>query len=146
MLFTQPPFVDSMNKVEALQYLKENHRGVLATVKKDGRPQLSNIGYLYDTDGLVKISTTADRFKARNIQRDPQVSMVAQGPNWYEYIVVEGTATVGPEGQLAELRHLYEGIAGKPHPNWAEYDAAMLNDHRVIISITIEKIYPLDKE
>ncbi|OJW04422.1 MAG: hypothetical protein BGO39_11185 [Chloroflexi bacterium 54-19] len=135
-----------MNKVEALQYLKENHRGVLATVKKDGRPQLSNIGYLYDTDGLVKISTTADRFKARNIQRDPQVSMVAQGPNWYEYIVVEGTATVGPEGQLAELRHLYEGIAGKPHPNWAEYDAAMLNDHRVIISITIEKIYPLDKE
>jgi len=146
VLFTQPPFVDSMNKVEALQYLKENHRGVLATVKKDGRPQLSNIGYLYDTDGLVKISTTADRFKARNIQRDPQVSMVAQGPNWYEYIVVEGTATVGPEGQLAELRHLYEGIAGKPHPNWAEYDAAMLNDHRVIISITIEKIYPLDKE
>jgi PPOX class probable F420-dependent enzyme len=135
-----------MNKAEALQYLKVNHRGVLATVKKNGRPQLSNIGYLYDTDGLIKISTTADRVKARNIQRDPQVSMVALGANWYEYIVVEGTATVSPEGQLAELRHLYEGIAGKPHPNWAEYDAAMLNDHRVIIAITLEKIYPLDKE
>lgn len=145
-MLSQPPFVDAMNKAEALQYLKVNHRGVLATVKKNGRPQLSNIGYLYDTDGLIKISTTADRVKARNIQRDPQVSMVALGANWYEYIVVEGTATVSPEGQLAELRHLYEGIAGKPHPNWAEYDAAMLNDHRVIIAITLEKIYPLDKE
>ena len=133
-----------MNKAEALQYLKANHRGVLATAKKDGRPQLSNIGYLYDSDGLIKISTTADRFKARNIQRNPQVSMVALGDNWYQYLVVEGTATVGPEGQLAELRHLYEGIAGKPHPDWNDYDQAMLRDHRVIISITIEKMYPLD--
>lgn len=135
-----------MNKDQALQYLSENHRGVLATVKKDGRPQLSNISYLYDTDGLVKISTTADRFKARNIARNPQVSMVAQGDNWYQYLVIEGTATVSPEGQLAELRQLYEGITGKPHPNWTEYDEAMVRDHRVIISITIEKMYPLDKE
>ena len=135
-----------MNKNEALLYLTENHRGVLATAKKDGRPQLSNIGYLYDTDGLIKISTTADRFKVRNIKRNLQVSMVAQGDNWYQYLVVEGTATVSPEGQLAELRHLYEGIAGKPHPNWAEYDEAMVRDHRVIITITIEKMYPLENE
>ena len=134
-----------MNKTEAVTYLKENHRGVLATAKKDGRPQLSNIGYLYDTDGLVKISTTSDRIKVHNIKRNPQVSMVAQGDNWYEYLVIEGTATVSPEGQLEELRHLYEGIAGKPHPNWPEYDEAMVRDHRVIISITIEKMYPLEK-
>ena len=133
-----------MNKTEAVIYLKENHRGVLATAKKDGRPQLSNIGYLYDTDGLVKISTTADRIKVHNIKRNSQVSMVAQGNNWYEYLVIEGTATVSPEGQLEELRHLYEGTAGKPHPNWAEYDEAMVRDHRIIISITIEKMYPLE--
>jgi PPOX class probable F420-dependent enzyme len=133
-----------MNRAQAIQYLKENHRGVLATVKKDGRPQLSNIAYLYDPAGEIKISTTSDRFKAHNIKRNPQVSMLAQGDNWYQYLVVEGTATVSQEGQLAELRRVYEGITGKPHPNWQEYDEAMLRDHRVIITIKIEKMYPLE--
>ncbi len=135
-----------MNKAQALQYLKENHRGVLATAKQNGRPQLSNIGYLYDEDGEIKISTTSDRVKARNIARNPQVSMVALGDNWYQYLVVEGTATVSEEGQLAELRRVYQGIAGKAHPNWQEYDEAMLRDHRVIISIKIEKMYPLESD
>ncbi len=134
-----------MNREQALEYLKRNHRGVLTTVKKDGRPQLSNIAYLFDQDGKLKISTTADRFKARNIQRDPRVSMMALGDNWYEYIVVEGSAQVSAEGDLAELRQVYEGITGKPHPNWQEYDEAMTRDHRVIITLTIEKLYPLSE-
>jgi PPOX class probable F420-dependent enzyme len=134
-----------MNREQALDYLKRNHRGVLTTLKKDGRPQLSNIGYLLDDDGKIKISTTAARFKVRNLQRDPRASLLALGDNWYEYIVAEGTAEVSPEGQLVELRRLYEGIAGKPHPNWQEYDEAMIRDHRVIISISIEKLYPLSE-
>jgi PPOX class probable F420-dependent enzyme len=132
-----------MNQVEAMEFVKQNRNGVLATLKKDGRPQLSNIFYLLDEDGLIKISTTADRFKAKNAQRDPRVSMTVLSDNWSEYIVVEGNATVSAEGELAELRDLYEKISGKPHPNWQEYDEAMLRDHRVIISITIEKLYPL---
>lgn len=132
-----------MNQVEAMEFVKQNRNGVLATLKKDGRPQLSNIFYLLDEDGLIKISTTADRFKAKNAQRDPRVSMTVLSDNWSEYIVVEGNAAVSPEGELAELRDLYEKISGKPHPNWQEYDEAMLRDHRVIISITIEKLYPL---
>jgi PPOX class probable F420-dependent enzyme len=134
-----------MNHQQAMDYLKRNHRGVLTTQKKDGRPQMSNIGYLLDDDGKIKISTTTDRAKTRNLQRDPRASLLALGDNWYEYIVAEGNAEVSPEGQLAELRHLYEGIAGKPHPNWQEYDEAMIRDHRVIISITIEKLYPLSE-
>ena len=132
-----------MNQAEAMEFVKRNRNGVLATLKKDGRPQLSNIFYLLDEDGLIKISTTSDRFKAKNAQRDPRVSMTVLSDNWSEYIVVEGNATVSPEGELAELRNLYEKISGKPHPNWQEYDEAMLRDHRVIISITIEKLYPL---
>ena len=134
-----------MNREEALAYIKRNKRGVLTTLKKDGRPQMSNIGYFLDDDGKIKISTTADRIKARNLQRDPRASLLALSDNWYEYMVAEGTAEVSPEGQLTELRHLYEGITGKPHPNWQEYDEAMIRDHRVIISISIEKLYPLSE-
>jgi PPOX class probable F420-dependent enzyme len=132
-----------MNYEQALEYLKRNKRGVLATLKKDGRPQMSNVAYFFDPeDGQIKISTTADRFKAKNLQRDPRVSLLALGENWYEYVVAEGQATVSAEGELAQLRRLYEGIAG-PHPDWQEYDEAMLRDHRVVISIKIDKLYPL---
>jgi uncharacterized protein len=136
---------ERMNKTQAMDYIKRNHRAVLATMKKDGRPQMSNISYLLDDDGKIKISTTNDRFKAINIKRDGRVSLLVLGENFYEYIVVEGTGTVSEEGQLADLRHLYERIAGKPHPNWEEYDQAMLNDHRVILSISIDKLYPLSE-
>ena len=46
-------------------------RGVLVTLKRDGRPQLSNVGYLYDAGSRsLLISVTDDRVKTRNIRRD----------------------------------------------------------------------------
>ncbi|MDQ3327912.1 MAG: PPOX class F420-dependent oxidoreductase [Chloroflexota bacterium] len=133
-----------MNRAQAIEYLRANHRGVLTTQKQNGRPQLSNIAYLYDTDGQVKVSLTADRAKTRNIQRDPRVSMLVLGEDWYEYLVIEGTGSILANNPLAELRHVYEGISGAPHPNWEEYDEAMVRDQRVVLSIEIEKMYPLE--
>lgn len=133
-----------MTRDEAVDYLRENHRGVLATQKRDGRPQLSNVSYLYDDDGRVKISVTADRAKTRNVQRDPRVSMVALGDNWYKYLVVEGIASLSFGDPLPELRRVYEGITGGPHPDWQEFDEAMRRDRRLVLSIEIERMYPLD--
>ncbi len=133
-----------MNRAQATEYLRANHRGVLTTQKQNGRPQLSNIAYLYDTDNWVKVSLTADRAKTRNIQRDPRVSMLVLGENWYEYLVIEGTGTILANNPLAELRHVYEGISSAPHPNWEEFDEAMVRDQRVVLSIEIEKMYPLE--
>jgi len=133
-----------MNRAQATEYLRANHRGVLTTQKQNGRPQLSNIAYLYDTDNWVKVSLTADRAKTRNIQRGPRVSMLVLGENWYEYLVIEGTGTILANNPLAELRHVYEGISGAPHPNWEEFDEAMVRDQRVVLSIEIEKMYPLE--
>ena len=55
--------------------------GVLATIKRDGRPQLSNVGYAWD-DGLVRVSVTADRAKTRNLQRDPRVTLHVASPDF----------------------------------------------------------------
>ena len=134
-----------MNREQALEYLKRNHRGVLATLKADGRPQLSNMAYMLDDDGTIKISTTSDRAKTRNVRRDPRVSLLVLGDNWYQYRVVEGTGRIIDEGVQSELRRVYEAIAGKPHPDWQEFDEAMVREQRVILTITIEKMYPLDR-
>ena len=54
-----------MNQDQAMAYLAANHRGVLATLKRDGRPQLSHVAYMLDDDGMIKISVTTDRAKTR---------------------------------------------------------------------------------
>ncbi len=132
-----------MDAAKAREFVARNHRAVLATIKRDGRPQMSNISYLLDDDGLIKISVTRDRAKTRNAVRDSRVVLAVQGDNWYQYLVVEGTAEIRDGDVLPELRHVYERIAGKPHPNWAEFDAAMVSDGRVVLAITIERMYPL---
>jgi len=132
-----------VDAAEAREFVARNHRAVLATIKRDGRPQMSNISYLLDDDGLIKISVTRDRAKTRNAVRDSRVVLAVQGDNWYQYLVVEGTAEIRDGDVLPELRHVYERIAGKPHPNWAEFDAAMVSDGRVVLAITIERMYPL---
>jgi PPOX class probable F420-dependent enzyme len=133
-----------MDRDSALGYIGANRRGVLVTLKRDGRPQISYVAYLLDDDGEVKISVTKDRAKTRNVLRDPRVSLSVVGPNWYEYVVVEGMGRIIEEGALPVLRRVYEGVSGKPHPDWADFDAAMVRDGRVVLSIAIERLYPLE--
>ena len=134
-----------MTEAEARAFVGRHHRGVLATLKRDGRPQLSNVVYALDDDGRIKVSTTRTRAKARNVQRDPRVSLAVQGDTWQEYLVVEGTAEVLDGDVIADLRRIYQKIAGQPHPDWAEFDAAMRQEGRVLLAITIERLYPLQR-
>jgi PPOX class probable F420-dependent enzyme len=132
-----------MNRQEAIEYIASNNRGVLATIKQDGRPQLSHIAYTLDDDGLIKISVTQDRAKTKNARRDPRVSLNVIGDNWYQYVVVEGMAGFIENDPLPALRHVYERVAGKPHPNWDEFDQAMIDEKRLIMTISIDRLYPI---
>ncbi|HLY66069.1 MAG TPA: PPOX class F420-dependent oxidoreductase, partial [Chloroflexota bacterium] len=82
-----------MDDAQAKAYVARNNTAVLATIKRDGRPQLSNVAYFLDDDGTLKVSVTRDRAKTRNLLRDPRISMVCLDlQNWYSYVVVEGMA------------------------------------------------------
>ncbi len=132
-----------MNETEARAYIRENHRGVLATLKRDGRPQLSNVVYLLDDDGMIKISVTQDRAKTHNARRDPRVSLSVVDDNWFQYVVAEGTARLIEDDPIPLLRHVYLGIQGVEHPNWQEFDEAMVRERRLILAIAIDRLYPL---
>ncbi|HEV2073232.1 MAG TPA: PPOX class F420-dependent oxidoreductase [Thermomicrobiales bacterium] len=133
-----------MNQDQAMEYVAANHRGVLATLRRDGRPQLSHVGYMLDDDGLIKISVTRDRAKTRNAMRDDRVSLSIIGDDWYRYVVIEGRAQIIEDDPLQLLRHVYVGIFGKEHPNWQEFDEAMVRERRVVMAISIDRLYPLD--
>lgn len=133
-----------MTESEARAYLAENRRAVLATLQRDGRPQLSHILYAVDDDGMVRLSSTSDRAKVRNLRRDPRASLAVIGANFFQYVVAEGTARI-EEGETlaADLRRVYVKASGKEHPNWAEYDAAMVAEGRVLIAIQVQRLYPV---
>jgi PPOX class probable F420-dependent enzyme len=125
----------------ARSFLKDHNGGILATLKRDGRPQLSNVLYLLDDDGRIKVSVTQTRAKTRNLRRDPRATLHVQGRDWYEFMVVDGTVEFieGP-GVGEALRDLYRKLRGE-HPDWAEYDAAMIKDERLVLSISISHAY-----
>src|SRR3989442_12048443 len=125
----------------ARHFLKVRHVGILATMKRAGRPQLPNILFFVDEDGSVKISVTQTRAKTHNLRRDPRASLHVQGRDRYEYLVAEGTAQlIEGAGLLEALRHYYRKVRGE-HPDWAEYDAAMIADQRLLIAISVERAY-----
>jgi PPOX class probable F420-dependent enzyme len=134
-----------MNEAEARAWVASHHDAVLATIKRDGRPQLSNVSYTLDDDGRIKISTTRLRAKIRNLRRDPRASLSVQSDNFREYLVVEGRAEIQEDDVVPELRRIYVRIRGEPHPNWPEFDAAMIAQQRLVLAISIDCIYPLER-
>jgi PPOX class probable F420-dependent enzyme len=125
----------------ARQFLKVRHDGILATIKGDGRPQLSNILYFVDDERRVRISVTQTRAKTHNLRRDPRASLHVQGRDRYEFLVVEGTAEfIEGDGIAEALRHYYRKVRGE-HPDWAEYDAHMARDQRLLLSISVDYAY-----
>lgn len=123
-------------------------RGALVALKRDGRPQLSNVDYTVDpTARVVRFSTTADRAKVRNLARDPRASLyVTTGDGW-AYVVAEGTAELTPvaadphDATVDELVDVYRAIAGKEHPDWDEYRAAMVADRRLVVRLHVDHLY-----
>ena len=88
---------------QARSFLRDRHNGILATIKRDARPQLSNVLYLLDEDGRIKVSVTQTRAKTHNLRRDPRATLHVQGRDWYEYLVVDGLATPAERSAAATL-------------------------------------------
>lgn len=122
----------------ALNFLRERHQGVLTTLKRDGRPQLSNIAYTVDDDGTVRISVTDDRAKTNNLRRDPRASLHVARDDFYAYCVVEADAevmpvTTSPDDATSDaLVEYYRGVAGE-HSDWNEYRQAMIDEGRLVL-------------
>jgi PPOX class probable F420-dependent enzyme len=134
-----------MNLDKAREFVASSHRGVLATIKRDGRPQLSNMSYALDEDGRIKMSTRAPNVKVKNIRRDPRVSVVIQGETWRDYLVVDGTATIQADNPIPTLKRIYQMVRGEPHPNWDEFEKSQVEEQRVVLDITIEHAYPVGR-
>jgi PPOX class probable F420-dependent enzyme len=130
-----------------LKLVAERGGGVLVTIKRDGRPQLSNVNHAYYPDErTIRVSITDDRAKTRNLRRDPRAAYHVTSDDRWAWTVVEGTADLSPvaadplDATVEELITLYRDVQGE-HPDWDDYRRAMVEDKRLVLRLRVERAY-----
>ncbi|MFM1724298.1 PPOX class F420-dependent oxidoreductase [Rhodococcus sp. PAM 2766] len=131
-----------------LDLVASQNKAILATVKRDGRPQLSNVLYAWDPDThTARVSVTADRAKTRNAARDPRVSLHVSSPDFWSYAVVEGDAELSAvaadphDAASDELVDVYRAATGREHEDWEEFRRAMVQERRQVLRVRTDRVY-----
>jgi PPOX class probable F420-dependent enzyme len=127
----------------ALDFIRAQHRGVLATYRQDGQVQLSPVMATIDADSRVVISTRETAMKTHNVRRNPRATLCALSERFYgAWYSVEGNVEILslPEA-LEPLVDYYRSTSGE-HPDWQEYREAMVREQRVLLRITVDRSGP----
>jgi PPOX class probable F420-dependent enzyme len=134
----------AVERSELLEFVAPRHRLLLATTRRDGRPQISPVSGGVDPSGRIVISTYPDRVKTRNAQHDPRVSVLVLSDDWNgPWVQVDGDAEVLHMPEAADgLVEYFRCISGE-HPDWDEYREAMRIQDKSLIRITPTRWGPI---
>jgi PPOX class probable F420-dependent enzyme len=135
-----------MSPEDALARVAAQRLGVLVTLRRNGRPQTSNVVYAVH-DGKIRVSLTEDRAKTRNLRRDPRATLHVSTPDMASWTAVEADAELSPvttapgDETGRALADLYVQISGSEHPDWDEFYRAMVDERRVLLTLTVTHGY-----
>ncbi|MFD3426450.1 PPOX class F420-dependent oxidoreductase [Nocardia fluminea] len=127
--------------------IADSRIGILATIKSDGRPQLSPVTPYYDrAASIIYVSMTEGRAKTVNLRRDPRAALEVTSADGWSWATAEGTATLtgpgtDPNGPEVEALVDYYRAAAGEHPDWTEYREVMVSDRRVLMALSVEHVY-----
>jgi|SRR5438132_4104606 len=112
---------------------------VLATIREDGSPHLTVVWYGVRVDELI-VNTTVPRSKARNIERDPRVSLLVG--EMERYVRFDGQARVVATGAEAlrdihDLGVRYDGVAAAERQTRTVWST----QQRVTYAIAVRHLY-----
>lgn len=131
----RPPM--TQDKINA--FLNGKHNAILATIKKDGSPQLTPMIYRWDGEQFW-ISTTKDRAKYTNMRRDPRISLCIDNVETTTSVIATGKARITEENLWADTLKIVERYRGPEQA--AAYVKSMQDkkEPRVIIVLKPEKV------
>jgi PPOX class probable F420-dependent enzyme len=127
----------------AREFIRQHHRGVLVTRRANGGVQTSPVLASVDGAGAVTISTRETALKVHNLRRDPRAAYCGFTDRFYgDWLQIDGTAEVVSLPAAMELLvDYYRSIRGE-HEDWDRYRAAMAEERRVLVRLTIERVGP----
>ena len=85
---------------KALAYLRDLHFAVLATINRNGTPQLTTMWYILEDDGTITMNTKVGRAKERNMRRDPRISICIE--DGYDFLTIKGTVEMIDDPEIAQ--------------------------------------------
>ncbi len=130
----------------AVDFARTTRQSVLVTIRRNGRPQLSNVLHMVGDDGIFRISITADRAKYKNLSRDPWAGLHVTREDFFAYAVLEGSVELTPvaadrhDATVEELIDQYRALMGE-HADWDAYRAAMVAERRAVVRFTPNRAY-----
>ena len=134
---------------DARPFMESNHRGVINTLQRNGAVQTSIVVCGAYKGNAAFVSVRGNSAKVRNLRRNPHCSMLAVSSDWRGYVVVEGPTTLKDTGNTdAEelrvlLREAFRACGDKDHPDWEEYDQAMVKQEAVVVLVRPDRVYGL---
>jgi PPOX class probable F420-dependent enzyme len=126
-----------MNVPQSHQDLLESSVGSLATVGPDGRPQLTEVWFLYE-DGSIALSLNSERQKTKNLIARPHCSLlILDLADPQRYLEIRGDVEITPDdGSFAAK------VGKKYSADLLSYDQP--GDERVVVRIVPQRINAVD--
>ena len=128
-------------------FLEKNHWGVIGTKQSNGATHSSVVVCGHFQGNAAFVSVYPKSQKVKNLRRDPSCTVLSVSKDWRNYVVIEGESTLydysntDAEVLRVMLRDVYIACSDTPHPNWEEYDLAMVKQDAVVILVSPSKIY-----
>lgn len=138
--------IKPIEMADALEFAGSTREGVLITIRRDGRPQSSDVHHAV-ADGTIVFSVLPNRSKVFNIERDPRV--VYHVSHEGSYLSFDSTAVVSPiptetyGPEMDTLINAFRAVSGKEHPDWDEFREAMVSERRRVITVTPNSVVGL---
>ena len=130
-------------------FFESHHRGVIATHRPNGATHSSIVVCGTYKGNAAFVSVYPRSQKIRNLRRDPSCTVLGVTDDWREWVSVEGQATLfdydntDAEEMRVMLREVYMSCSHTEHPDWEEYDQAMIDQEAVIVLVNPERVYGL---
>ena len=136
-----------MNSESASNFMGKNHQGVISTRRPNGLLHSSIVVCgVYDAKAVF-VSVYSRSQKIANLRRDPVCTVLTVTPAWRQYLAIEVEAQLfdyqntETNNMRKLLRDAYMACSDREHPNWEEYDQAMVWQESVVVLVPPEKVY-----
>src|ERR1051326_5280702 len=92
---------------ESHQDLLKADVAMLATIGRDGYPQVTALWFLFDEDGTLKLSLNTTRQKVKNLQKHPECTLfILDTANPYRTLEIRARAEITPDADYTFARKL----------------------------------------
>jgi PPOX class probable F420-dependent enzyme len=136
-----------MDFEEARPFMEKNHRGVVTTYQRNGAMHTSIVVCGAYQGNAAFVIVHGKSAKTRNLSRDPRCTVMAVDNDWRRFSAVEGQAELldyrntPAEDFRVLLRDVYRACGDKDHPDWEEYDQAMVQQDAVVVLVKPDRVY-----